>query len=191
MTRNWEQVHEKQYFTCVGTSGTFTLTFREQTTAPIQISATVASLKASIEALLSVGTVDVAFTSGTSVCAATQINVVSVTFKTELGGAPWVDQTQQKMVPSVPNMVPGSISSSLTIVKGYDGTITIGSGLTAKLYTNIQGTHENHVCSDRGICDFLTGICGCFTGYGSSDGSRGEGKRGDCGYVEPYLTFTG
>ena len=95
------------------------------------------------------------------------------------------------MVPSVPNMVPGSISSSLSIVKGYDGTITIGSGPTAKHYTNIQGTHENHVCSDRGICDFLTGICGCFAGYGSSDGSRGEGKRGDCGYVEPYLTFTG
>ena len=278
MTRDSTQKHEKQYFTCTGTAGTFKLKFREQTTAAIQYSATAATVKAALEALTSVGTVTVAFSSGTTVCAATVVNAVAVTFMTELGGAPHVDQTTRKLVPSPPPIVAASVATTLAIdfppptsvsittmtVNTVDappagGTVTIttdvahdmaatdsftitdahgfgalffegktyqvlavlnslsftftytgtdptgtytGGGKVApalggklvvatKTYTNAEGTLENHVCSDRGLCDTATGTCTCFPGYGSSDGAGGEGKRGDCGYIEPYQVFSG
>jgi hypothetical protein len=148
---------------------------------------TAAMLKAELENLLTIGTVTVTYSSGTTLCAATQVNAVSVTFLTELGGAPWPDSTTLESVPKVPNMTPGSISGSLTLSMGYTAAFTIG----LVTHTNTPGTMENHICSDRGICTPTTGLCVCFPGFGSSDGNKGEGKRGDCGYVEPYLTFTG
>ena len=56
------------------------------------------------------------------------------------------------------------------------------------LYKDINGTKEFNTCSDRGLCQYALGICNCFKGYGSSDGEGKEGKLGECGYVEPYIT---
>jgi hypothetical protein len=49
---------------------------------------------------------------------------------------------------------------------------------------SIKGTTENDVCNNRGLCNYETGECECFSDWTSSDGSRqgGPGMTGDCGY---------
>ena len=37
-------------------------------------------------------------------------------------------------------------------------------------------------CSGRGICDYSSGHCTCYTGYRTSNGFGLSGSRGDCGY---------
>ncbi len=49
------------------------------------------------------------------------------------------------------------------------------------------GTTENAVCSNRGTCDEVNGVCRCYIQWGSSNAANGFGGRGDCGHVEPYL----
>ena len=56
------------------------------------------------------------------------------------------------------------------------------------LISDVNGTKEFNTCSDRGLCTYALGLCTCFRGYGSSDGTGKEGKLGECGYVEPYIT---
>lgn len=55
------------------------------------------------------------------------------------------------------------------------------------VYNAITGTKENNYCSDRGICNEKTGLCKCFTQYGSSNGWAEAGMRGDCGFVLPVI----
>lgn len=49
--------------------------------------------------------------------------------------------------------------------------------------TLVEGTKENAVCSNRGICNTETGTCTCAEGFASSDGNGNIGLRGDCGYA--------
>lgn len=51
----------------------------------------------------------------------------------------------------------------------------------------LKGTKEVLECSGRGLCDHSTGLCTCFTGFGSSDGMGGPGTMGDCGYADPII----
>lgn len=55
----------------------------------------------------------------------------------------------------------------------------------------VKGSTENLECSGRGICDYSSGACTCFGGYGSSDGEYGEGTRGDCSWEMPFGTAAG
>jgi len=41
-----------------------------------------------------------------------------------------------------------------------------------EIYVDNRGTTEQNTCSDRGICDESTGLCGCFRGYTDDDCSR-------------------
>ncbi|KAL8001772.1 putative EGF-like domain-containing protein [Plasmopara halstedii] len=60
---------------------------------------------------------------------------------------------------------------------------TLNSG-TITLITSQVGTRENAYCSNRGICDFATGVCKCIAGFTSGNGGLPPlpGRRGDCGY---------
>ena len=136
-----------------GFGGTFTLTFRSHTTAAINFDATNIEVKDALELLLPIDTVDVAFSTGAAACSGAGVGI-AITFKSELG--------------DLPDMTAGVAS-----LQGGAGTVSIAE--------TTKGTKENLACSDRGICDELTGVCKCFKGYSTSDGDGNEGRRGDCG----------
>lgn len=64
------------------------------------------------------------------------------------------------------------------------------TGVTLALSSSVAGTKADQVCNNRGLCSETTGICTCYGGYTSSDGtgrtaasSAGTtGTRGDCGF---------
>ncbi|KAG7376496.1 hypothetical protein PHYPSEUDO_013294 [Phytophthora pseudosyringae] len=60
----------------------------------------------------------------------------------------------------------------------------LANGGTVSVATSQVGTRENEYCSDRGYCDFATGVCKCVAGFASGDGAMPPvpGRRGDCGY---------
>ena len=80
------QVDEQQTVTCVGTSGTYWLTFRTFTTDAIAHDASAATVKAALEALPSLGTVSVAFNPNTVSFTALQ-GGVGTTVETSDAGA--------------------------------------------------------------------------------------------------------
>jgi hypothetical protein len=46
------------------------------------------------------------------------------------------------------------------------------------------GTAAVKECSGRGTCDVETGLCYCFSGWYSSNGTGWPGSRGDCGLYD-------
>lgn len=70
-----------------------------------------------------------------------------------------------------------------------DGT-TPGLMTVEKVQT---GTREDVECGAHGICVEEEGVCDCFVGYQSGDGTGGSGERGDCSWRNKYQTalFTG
>ncbi|RLN26446.1 hypothetical protein BBJ28_00008912, partial [Nothophytophthora sp. Chile5] len=160
------QQNEVQVLTCAGSSGFFSLKFREATTPQLAFNAPLATLQGALEALSTVGRLLVSYSSGASACTASGSNVIRIEFLTTFGDLPplrWV------------------LDGALTLAISVDGVA--GS---------VRGTKEEAKCSNRGVCNHLTGVCRCAYGFTSSDGVGGEGDRGDCGYVEPlYLTSAG
>lgn len=143
-------VHEVQTIACTATAGSFTVTFRQHTTAAISFDASAVVVKAALEAIDTIGTVTVTFDTGVTVCGTSAVTS-SITFLTELGDLP-------------------AMTTTLT---------TVTSATVAEA---TKGTRENKECSDHGICDRQLGVCKCFPGYTSSDGSGGSGTRSDCGF---------
>lgn len=128
--------------------------------------------------------VSVVFSDGVSACTTTGSNILTVTFITELGGSVHPDAYTRKLAPALPRTIT-AVTDFVTIVDGWSsGSITDSNGL---VFTDVPGTKEYNLCSDRGLCNFVTGVCQCFIGYGSSNGLGGEGRVGDCGYVEPII----
>ncbi len=75
------------------------------------------------------------------------------------------------------------------IIDSYTGVTTItiiaGGSKRSAIDSNIRardGTTEYEECSNRGVCNYDTGICDCFDGFVSSDGLGNLGSRGDCGH---------
>jgi hypothetical protein len=144
------EVDEVQNIHCTATGGTFTLSFREETTAPISWNAAAADIKAALEAMRTVDTVTVSFSSGAKPCAAGGIDT-AITFLANFGDLPLL----------------GLSTAALT-----GGTAT-----RAELH---KGNKETFECSRHGLCDRKTGACKCFKGYYSGDSRGGLGTRGDC-----------
>ncbi|KAL4110106.1 hypothetical protein PRIC1_001799 [Phytophthora ramorum] len=61
----------------------------------------------------------------------------------------------------------------------------LSNGGTVTVATSTTGTRENVYCSNRGLCDFSTGVCKCAAGFVSGDGAMPSlaGRRGDCGFM--------
>ncbi|RHY00839.1 hypothetical protein DYB36_012976, partial [Aphanomyces astaci] len=161
-SKNRPQANTIQVVQCIGTTGTFTLGFRGQTTPALSFSISAASLTVALQALPAFGQVSVVYSSGPAACTASGINSISIMFRTVFGTLPTIRTT---------------VNGVTSVTVKNDGT----GG-------SVVGTKEDAVCSNRGTCDTLHGICICAEGFTSSDGYGGPGSRGDCGYMEPvYL----
>lgn len=160
------QMHEVQVITCTATTGTFALKFRDESTSPISFSATAADVKTALETLTTIGAVEITFSVGVSACTSDGSNAMFILFWDNFGDLPRLQAT---------------IDGITTFLIEADGE-----------GQSIQGTKEEAVCSNRGLCDHFTGICRCFTGFTSSNGNGQAGDRGDCGFIEPfYLNSAG
>lgn len=160
--KNPVQYNDVQKVVCKATSGTFTLSFRGQTTVKIPYNAKSADLLSYIDALTTVGSVKIVMYS-TQACS-DQGASWTVEFLDNFGNLPY-------FVSDAAGLTSGSSSAAVTISK-----ITIGS-------------KEDTECSGRGVCATSTGICECSTNYASSNGYAASGTRGDCGYASSTIQF--
>eukprot|EP00940_MAST-03C_sp_MAST-3C-sp2_P001904 g1904.t1 len=135
------------------------LTFRDQTSNSFSSDAPsdgVGSLQVHLESLLTIGRVNVTYTTGIStLCTTDGSNVATVTFLTELGDLP--DLTLSHAA---------SDGASVSIVTSE----------------SVKGSKEAFECSEMGKCDRTTGLCNCFAGFTSGDADGGRGTRGDCSF---------
>lgn len=167
------QVDEVQAISCLcnGCSGTFTVTFRGETTAPIETTATAATVEATLEALRTIDDITVAFDGGSTICDTDGVSAM-ITFTQNPG--------------NLPNLI---ITSSLT---GGSSAVSVESDGSTAAYgstpATVTGTKENVECSGRGTCDTSTGTCTCTTGFASSNGAGGTGTLGECGYNSATVT---
>lgn len=182
------QVDEIQVINCLcdTCSGYFHVTFRGETTGRIAHNAVATidledsdvrtagigageSIQAKLEALTTLNGVTITLTSvGGGVCGS-DTPATEILFNENGGDLPSIEVTSF--------LVAGVGSVGLSVDHGGTGS-------------SVDGTTEDAVCSNRGICDESRGICSCFPGYGSSDGDGNNGTLPDCGarnYETDYL----
>lgn len=154
------QVNEIQRLKCRATAGSFHLIFRENTTLPILHNDTERTLQMKLEQLFTIGRVAVTFGINNTHTVCNSSSPVYIEFLSEFGDVP--------------------------MLKGVISSLTH----TSFSITEYQkGTKEDVECSRRGICDDTKGICSCFPGFSSSNGTIDAiGSRGDCTYFNPFYT---
>ena len=144
---------EKQQIGCDGavSGGNYTLTFRGATTQPIQFDGDAASVKASLEALPSVGTVEV---DGELKCSQDLWRNLTMTFTSELGDLPLTSVDSRKLVGG------GYVSSELVagskedVVCSHRGVCdeTIGE---CECFSTYESSDANNSFGLRGDCGFM------------------------------------
>lgn len=164
------QFDENQQVTCKATGGSFTLSFRKQTTEPINFNDPVDVVTAKFNALDSTGGASLSFAGITSVACTSLGNIITISFPQDFGDVPLV-------VPDGTYLTHASFPIELPQLDAKESR---------------KGSKENAYCSNRGICDPSSGICTCAKDFGTSDGKgkigTAEFNRGDCGYASKSIT---
>ncbi|KAG7388871.1 hypothetical protein PHYPSEUDO_011705 [Phytophthora pseudosyringae] len=173
---------ERQLIQCVADAGSFTLTFRDETTVNVPYNAVEAAVKDALEELSTIEGVHVAFSGGTAACSNSVNTVILVDFLTELGDLPPLSGSSALLQDRINGNAQDG-SGSLVFATG---------GATLQGETSVKGTREDALCSNHGICDVSTGVCTCHANYGGSDGKGGPGTIANCGFHElKYAAGTG
>jgi len=154
--------NEQQKIVCQATAGTFTLTFRENTTLVLNYNdrATVAAYR--LEQLFTIRSVKLSYVqtdlqtaaAADSFCSSDSSTVVLVDFLSEFGDLPLLQATDIDLA---------------------------GAGKAFTVTEVFAGSKEDAECSRQGVCNEYTGVCTCREGFGSSDDTTASvGDRGDC-----------
>ncbi|KAH8098487.1 hypothetical protein JL720_1432 [Aureococcus anophagefferens] len=156
--------NEVQRVTCEGDRGTVVLAFRGASTKPIPWDATASDVRAALLQLptlrTSGGAISVGVVGSVDVFCGHPAVVTEISFLQDFG--------------DLPALVPDVRDLGYTLYPTKVGKISVAE--------MTKGTKEDRECSGRGLCDTLTGRCGCDQDkWGSSDGYGGRGTRGDCG----------
>ena len=169
-----EGINEIQRVRCIADSGTFTITFRGNTTEVINYDDTAGMLEMKLEQIFTISRVTVKLfevdqeTAVTNaLCSANGDTYIFIEFMTESGDLPLIAVTAVDL-----GLTGGT--ASLAVIEAF------------------KGTKEDEECSGQGLCNEWTGQCYCTEGYGSSDGTiTTAGHRGDCTYHDRWMTSGG
>jgi hypothetical protein len=160
-TGNNATVHprtETQMVSCTGTSGHVTLSLFGVSTKRISASASSDELKAALEAVPTIGAVNITAADGNSADSfcTSRTSTWYIDFLGALG--------------DLPSLVLEHASASLSVT----------------ISTMANGEGSVHECSSHGDCDRATGDCICWPFRASSDGFGNQGTKGDCGFNVVY-----
>jgi hypothetical protein len=180
------QVDEVQLVSCrcgPDCTGTFKLSVKGKTTTAIAHDASAATVRAALEALSTVRAVDVILhndNDASPICSVTGSST-SIIFTHDHGNLDNIMTTSSTLVDTT--------TPVLTLqTSGVQGTYV---GASTAAYTSSQdGTRENAICNNRGLCDYRTGMCACSLGFYSSDGNGAFGFLGDCGFMFNSISIT-
>lgn len=156
------QVDEVQSVSCSADGGSFTLSFRGETTLPIPFSASTATVKSALERLLTITSVSVSFATGASACSSAG-NVMAVTFYSPSGDLPLLSISAAALTHSTASVAANAVQTT-------------------------QGTKEDVICNNRGRCDEDTGTCVCSLFHTSGNALGDFGTLDDCGAVDSFMT---
>jgi len=159
--------NEQQKIVCQATSGTFTLTFRENTTLAMNYNDRATVVAYRLEQLFTLHRVEVSYVqadlqtaaAADSFCSSDSSTVVLVDFLSEFGDLPLLQLTDIDLA---------------------------GAGKATAVVEVFPGSKEDVECSRQGVCNEYTGVCACRDGFGSSDDTpQAAGDRGDCTWRNP------
>ena len=178
--KTFNQFNEVQVLECSATNGTFTLTFRGNTTLPISYNATSVELKLALEQLYTIREVDVTIDNVQDFDGVENRNVTICSKSNSYRTNTYIEfSTEHGDLPLL--IADSSLSSS-------DKIPHVAAHLRIAEYR--AGNKEDVECSGNGLCDESTGICKCAVGYISSNGTlNAAGETGDCSYRNQFYPF--
>ena len=185
----------QQMVVCMGDGGSVALSFRGASTRPLPWDASSATVRAALRELptlsgnsgdeafgderewlprplnaqLTMSSISVLYDGGaTTLCAAAGVTAI-VQFNQDFGDLPL-------LVPDASELTHSSMIISPSLAVALKQT----------------SDKESAVCSNRGLCDPLSGRCACDQEFwGSSDGYGMRGSRGDCGVAVNLASIVG